>query len=375
MAGPGPRPSAVHPEAEWYFDSGEWVHCRRDREGELDGPLRAHRADGMPSLEFEYRHGKRHGPFRRFYASGQLAQAGRYLDDVPDGLLSVYSEGDDVSTIRECCVPVAARSMRQEYRRGELLAESCYDAADCLLPDAEGAFGAAGFSQPLREREADVLELEYDFWPAREPLSFDVEDAAQARVEQALGAFRDVIQRAAQRVHVCRSELAARGSSRLPPDLSALIAGRPLELRRFFFRSADAEATLVHVDETLTVSALSTPELIARTQLEWCALCWLCWASGATSRSLPEQLAPRPDLYAALVRASERQAALSGHQLRPEREPHFHGLDETLLPATALAHLAQCYREIRAVLLFVSDPECQSAWQDDLGRAEAAPEP
>jgi len=360
------RPSNVSAEAEWQFDSREWVLCSRDAQGELHGSLRAHRGDGTPSLEFEYRHGKRHGPFRRFHGSGKLAQAGRYLDDVPDGLLCVYSEGESAYTIRECCIVEAARLMKQEYRRGQLLAESFYDVLGELLPDAEGAFGANGWPQPLRERESDAQLLEYVFWPTSEALP-DASSEERVVVEQPLGALQEAIQRAAQRIQLLRAELLVSGARPLPPDLSALAEGAP-PLRRFTFDVFDEEhATSVQVDETVPAVHGSTA-LSAQARLEFTLLSTLCWAAGSSQIELPQRLAPRPELFAALLHASQRAAALSGHEPVLDARAHFHGLDETLLPASALERLAEHYREIRAALLFATDPECQSPWQDDLGR-------
>ncbi len=359
-----PRPSNVPAQAEWYFDSAEWVLCARDARGELHGSLRAFRGDGTASLEFEYRHGQRHGPFRRFHASGSVAQVGRYLHDVPDGLLCVSSDGESAHSIRECCIVLAARVMKQEYRRGQLLAESFYDAWGRLLADAEGAFGARGFPQPLRERELDPLQSAYDFWPTSEVWP-DVVSEERVEVEQPLSAVRAAVQRAALRVSLIRAELPAQ-SAFTPPDVSALLTDAP-PLRRFSFTSEGDEVALIQVDEALPplhgVAALS-----AQARLEWTVLCWLCWAAGSSRIELPERLAPRPELYSALLHAARRQAALTGHELMPDSQRHFHGLDETLLPATALEHLGEHYREIQAALLFASDPECQSPWQDDLGR-------
>jgi len=127
------------------------------------------------------------------------------------------------------------------------------------------------------------------------------------------------------------------------------------------------------VNETLP-GAAATRDLRAQLRIEWTALCWLCWAVGLDRVGLPTRIDSRPKLHAALLWASARQAALTGHELKPSARDHFHGLDETRLPASALAHLAAHYREIRAVLLFASDAECQSLWQDDLGREPNAPE-
>ncbi len=362
MAADG-RPSSIPPAARWFYDAQEWLLCQRDEQGELHGPLRSFRADGTRWLEFEYRHGKRHGPFRRFHASGAIEQEGRYFDDLADGLLCVYANGEQTRTIRECCIPDGTRVMRQEHRRGQLLAESYHAADGRRLFDPNAAASPSDWPKPLREREDDVLSGVYDFWSSREPLI--VADPDAARVEQPLGALREAIDRAAQRVEAHRAVLMARGEQRIPPHVSRLISGAPL--RRFSFKSEDGET--VHVDETLALNDRPTPELVRRTRIEWTALCWLCWAAGLDRVAVPTQIVPRPELFAALVVSSERQAALSGHDLRPDGDAHFHSLNEMHLPASALAHLADHYREMRAVLLFVSDPECQSPWQDDLGRA------
>ena len=55
------RPPFVPPEAEWRFEVDEWVVCERNSEGEYHGPLRTFRADGTPSVEYEFVDGRRHG--------------------------------------------------------------------------------------------------------------------------------------------------------------------------------------------------------------------------------------------------------------------------------------------------------------------------
>lgn len=369
-----PRPSNVPHNARWFFDSQEWLFCERDVDGELHGSVRTYREDGTPWLEYEYRHGKRHGPFRRFHASGRVAQEGRYFDDLLDGLVSFRSDGENTHSIRECCIPDGTRVMRQEHRRGQLLAETYEDARGQVLEDAAiGAPGAKGWPEPLCEREDRALSFEYDFWPAREPVSSEP-GGADVRVEQPLLAVRQAIQRSAQRLLLLRRELAARGTSLAPPDVSQLVTAPELALRRYSFAADSDDGTVtVCVDETLALPQ-STRELCVRARLEWTALCWLCWAVGLDEVALPERIEPRPELHAALLTASERESALTGHDLKPSSEQHFHGLNEMLLPASALSLIADHYREIRAVLLFLVDEECQSPWQDDLGRTPGAPE-
>ena len=361
----GARPSQVPADAEWLFDTEEWLVCARDARGELHGSLRSYRADGTASIEYEYRHGKRHGPFRRFHPSGELARHGRYFDDLLDGLLVVLSDGDDPFSIRECCIPAGARVMKQEHRRGQLLAESFYDARGnrVLEPGAD----ASTWPEPLRDREEDLLAAEYAFWPAREPL-FTPETEEEVRVEQSTVSLCDAIGRAAQRLMSVRGELMRQGLAPLPPDLSWLTDGAAATLRRFAFDTDEEEPSLVQVDETLSVTGLDARALRLRARLEWTTLCWLCWAAGLDRVALPTRIQPRPELYAALLVSSARQAALTGPELAPDADPHFHRLNETLLPAAALAHLADQYREARAALLFVSDPTCRTPWQDDLGR-------
>lgn len=359
------RPTGVPAGAGWFYDSQEWLACERDGDGELHGPLRTWRANGTPWLEFEYRHGKRHGPFRRFHASGALALGGRYFDDLPDGLWTFCSDGEDTDSIRECCIPEGTRTMRQEHRRGTLLAEAFYAADGSPLVSLDASPDAVALPPPLREREGDVSIGEYDFWPAHEPLAPG--SASDVLVEQPLAVLREAIQRAALRVQNARAALLARGLL-APPALSQM--GTPaVELRRFSFPSEEDATRPVQVDETVPSGDLDSASLIHRARLDWTALCWLCWACGLDEVALPEQLTPRPELLAALELSSQRAAALTGHELQPDSAPHFHRLDETHLPASALAHLADHYRELRAVLLFVSDPDCVSPWQDDLGRS------
>ncbi len=359
------RPSGVPAAARWFPVQQEWLVCAHDAQGELHGRVHSFRADGTPWVEYEYEHGRQHGPFKRFHASGALAQAGRYYDDLLDGLVCFYGDGADTRTIRECCIPEHARVMKQEHRRGQLLAESFYaaDGTQLFEPHLVPEPGASLWPEPLRERELDVLGVAFDFWPSRERLSASDPDAA--RLEQPVPVMRDAISRAAQRLQAYRAALLAAGEAHVPPDVSSLIVATAL--RTFSFSGEDG--TAIHVAEGLALTGMSTRDLAFSARVAWSALCWLCWAVGLNQLALPSALAPRPELYAALLLASERQAALTGHDLRPDAREHFHGLDETRLPASALAHLADHYREMRAVLLFASDRECQSPWQDDLGRA------
>jgi hypothetical protein len=148
------------------------------------------------------------------------------------------------------------------------------------------------------------------------------------------------------------------------PDVSRLLEDERPPLRQFEQR---LEGEVIRVDETLPVDG--APRFwLERGSLAWSSLCWLCWATGVDGIELPRRVRTRPELQAALELCTQRSQALTGFEPRADAAAHFHELDETVLPASALALLAQHYREARAMLLFACDPECVSPWQDDLGR-------
>ncbi|MDF3069811.1 MAG: hypothetical protein K0R38_5412 [Polyangiaceae bacterium] len=357
---PRPRPRDVPEEAVWDFAEEAWVHNAHNARGELHGALRVFGPKGEPRLQLEYRDGKRHGAFQRFHASAKLAQVGRYFRDQLDGLSISFSAGDDSDSIRTCCIPPATRTLKQEYRNGEVLKEAFFAADGSPLAEEHQTDAT-----DCRERDGDIFRGEYDFWPSREALP-SVSSADTATVEQPLAELCAAIRRAAQRVEACRALLVEPAPHRAPPDVSWLLSERPA-LRSFSLCAPEGDAP-VQVEEVLSLDSLSTEEVAWRARLAWSALCWLCWAAGARSLGIPERIEAPSQLYAALVHTSERIAALCASMPAPPSTRHFHGLDETLLPASALARLAEHYREIRAVLLFASDPECVSPWQDDLGR-------
>lgn len=360
------RPVQVPEQAQLELATGQWVWCERDEAGEQQGSLRVFRADGAPLLELEYVHGKRHGAYRRFHASGALAEIGRYFDDLRDGLLTSFADGDSTDSIRECCIPEATRVLKQEYRRGTLLVERFYGADGEELFEPESASGA--WPEPLRERAEDVLLTPYAFWPELEPLTaVAAAPGDDARVEQPLAELKDAIGRAAERVARYREELLARAPELAPPDVAALIGSAPA-LRRFSLLPP-GEQESVHVDELPPWPSPDPKQLALEARVAWSGLCWLCWASGLDRLGVPERLCSRPELHAALWTVSERSEALRHHDSVLDDARHFHGLDERVLPAAALVHLARHYEEARAMLLFVSDGSCASPWQDDLGRA------
>jgi hypothetical protein len=360
------RPSQVPEGAELDLGAQQWVWCQRDLAGELHGPLRVFRADGAPLLELEYVRGLRHGAFRRFHGSGRLAEVGRYFEDLRDGLLTSFADGESSGSIRECCLPEATRVLKQEYRRGTLLVEAFFTAAGDRVYEAEPI--APDWPQPLRERADDVLLTPYEFWPALEPLPAerDFDDDPGACVEQTLEALQQAIRRAAQRVALYREALLSVAPELAPPDVSGLIGDQPPPLRHLTLSSA-ADELPIEVDERPHLAG-GPRELALEARLAWSGLCWLCWAAGADELAVPSVWRSRAELHARLQAVSGRIGVLRHHAPELDAGTHFHGLDERVLPASALSQLARHYAEARAMLLFVSDRECVSPWQDDLGR-------
>lgn len=342
--------------------------CERDEAGELHGALRVYALDGTARLEQEYVHGKRHGAFRRFHASGALAEVGRYFDDLRDGFWVTLADGDSSASIRDCCIPEAARRLHQEYRRGRVLAEVFFSATGEVLEEPTAVVDPR--HEPLRERAEDVLTFSFGFWPGHEPLpssgSAPLEPAPErARVEQTLPELAQAIRRAAARVMLYRAALACEKLSLAPPDVSFLL-DEAVELRRFEITPEGEESALA-VDERPCLPE-DAAALALEARIAWSGLCWLCWAAGMDELALPTKWRSRHELHDALLLVSSRAASLRHHAAELDDAPHFHGLDESLLPGSALAQLARHYEEARAMLLFASDPECVSPWQDDLGR-------
>lgn len=354
------RPLGIPECAAWDWGEDAWVIQSWDANGQLHGAVRVYGRNGALQLALEYRHGKRHGPFQRYHGSGRVAQVGRYYEDHLDGLTTSWSAGDESDSIRTCCIPPQTRVLKQEHRFGAVLREAFFGADG--YPLAEPSEPTA---PELREREDDVLLGECGFWPGLERLPA-VEGAEAVTIAQPFTELQGAICRAAQRVGEYRARLLELAPTLAPPDVSALVRDG-LELRTFELQLSESDVP-GRIEEGLDLHDVALPELAWRARLEWTALCWLCWAAGASAVRVPEEPQPQPQLYAALVHASARVEALEGFAPAGAGSALFHGLEEALLPASALARLAEHYREIRAVLLFATDPECVSAWQDDLGR-------
>ena len=218
----------------------------------------------------------------------------------------------------------------------------------------------------------------FEFWPSGEELGDNYSEELPDEVLQPLPAIRSTIQKCAFRLGLSRAVLRARGLSAeswLPPDLSHLHDGADVELGIWEFELTEEEQPVrVTVDETLKLEELDVPALMRTAQRDFAALGWLCWGVGLDRIELPSELLPRPELRRALGTALLRywicqdRLQTSGLRARMQGAPSFvwRGLssDELYGPVAELA--CDTYREMRATLFWLADPECQSLWQDDL---------
>ena len=68
------------------------------------------------------------GPVSTFHPDGQLASRAEYVDGKLEGVLFRFAPNGAGEPLRPCCVPPGASELRAEYRHGELLHETFFDA-------------------------------------------------------------------------------------------------------------------------------------------------------------------------------------------------------------------------------------------------------
>lgn len=219
----------------------------------------------------------------------------------------------------------------------------------------------------------------FDFWPDHVELDDSVAEQLPTSVGQPLEALRIAVAKVALRLDHLRSELRRLScdpdDSWFPPDVSSLHRDVPVALEQYQFTvNVDGETDTVLVDERLTPDTSSVPALMRQVRIEWQALCWLCFAAGASRVELPTTQRPQERFGRALSTAFSRhfrcidQLQTGGlrskvHQLRGFV---WEGLPVERLRRSALELARDDYREMRAVLFFCADASCRSAWQDDL---------
>ncbi|HSY41311.1 MAG TPA: hypothetical protein VLA79_17345 [Polyangia bacterium] len=227
-------------------------------------------------------------------------------------------------------------------------------------------------------------------WPAREQLLADPSLAdlgaglvrELAEVRAAVGVYATRI----GRVRAAVQALIGAGSAPvwLPPDLSALLPGGPVALRREkvsvdlgqgdLGQGEVAERAEVEINEEIATDGLGVPALLNEAQADWGALSWLCWSVGLDRAALPEVLA-EPPLFASAMKTivtrcwrAQDRLKTGGLLARANGVPGFawQGVDIDALPQHLAQAAAEEYLRARSVFLWLADPEALSPFQADL---------
>ena len=225
----------------------------------------------------------------------------------------------------------------------------------------------------------------FDDWPAREHLLPDPSLAdLGAGIVRELDEVRTAVGVYATRIGRVRAAVQALlGADAtpvwLPPDLSVLLLGGPVALRREKV-SVDlgdgetVEMAEAEIIEEIATDGLGVPALLAEAQADWGALCWLCWSVGLDRVALPEALA-EPPLFAVAMKTivtrcwrAQDRLKTGGLLARANGVPGFawQGIDIDALPQHLAQAAAEEYLRARSVFLWLADPEAVSPFQVDL---------
>jgi hypothetical protein len=228
----------------------------------------------------------------------------------------------------------------------------------------------------------------YTFWPAGEPLAPDPELAdVGAGVLRNLAEVRGAIAVYATRLGHLRAAVRdligpEAEPAWLPPDLSALLPGGPVDLRHAQVAveveaedpEAGTEPDEVEIDERVATAGLGVPALLAEAQADWGALSWLCWSVGLEGVALPEAIA-EPPLFAVAMRTivtrcwrAQDRVTTGGLLARSHRVPGFswQGIDIDALPLQLAKTAAEEYIRARSAFLWLASPDVLSPFQVDL---------
>lgn len=221
----------------------------------------------------------------------------------------------------------------------------------------------------------------FDYWPARTELGSDVSPDLPSGAAQPIRNLRQALSKAAIRLTSVRRSLKALAGEEghefeLPPDVGAWLHQEPATLESYTF---EAEGDTIEVQEPLDAQGYSLTELMLQARIEWTTLCWLHFATGASSEGfstgeLPSAVTPRSDYGAAITRAFQElyrvadQVQTGGIRSHRQGVPNctWEGRKVTELSRGLVVQAFLEYRERRAALFFAGDATCSSAWQDDL---------
>ncbi|MCY1014178.1 thioredoxin domain-containing protein [Pyxidicoccus sp. MSG2] len=242
--------------------------------------------------------------------------------------------------------------------------------------DAEGLTATEPKTAKFLEAYARCLFRRLDFWPAEEK-PHSTYDGLPEAPGQELTAIHRIVQKYATRLQLVRSAMLKRfkpGASLpwMPPDLSALLPGGPLELVVDEFD--DEEGETISIDETLPIHEMGLPDLARAARADWNALTWLMWACGERGVVMPRAVAPPGEFGHAAGMASQRLwrsrdiRVTGGRGAKMSNSPGFvfEGVDIDELHPNLVGIAEQQYADMQAMFLWLINPSNVSPWQDNL---------
>ncbi|PTL85904.1 thioredoxin [Vitiosangium sp. GDMCC 1.1324] len=223
---------------------------------------------------------------------------------------------------------------------------------------------------------ARALFPRFDFWAGQEAPRCTYNGLPE-RPEQEIEAIQGVVRKYATRLQLLRAEILQRFKPGaqvpwLPPDLSTLLAGGPVELEQTEVELEDGDT--VEVDETLSVKGLGLPDLARMARADWSALTWLLWACGERTIRMPEQIAPPADFGLAAGQAAQRLWQCRDRRIRGGRGAQesgsptfaFEGVELPELHPNLVGIPEQQYAETQAMFYWLTNTAHVSPWQNNL---------
>jgi thioredoxin len=225
------------------------------------------------------------------------------------------------------------------------------------------------------ETYARCLYRRFDFWPAEEQPRSTYEGLPDGPGQKLTDIHR-IVQKYATRLQLLRAAMLKRfkpGADLpwMPPDLSSLLPGGPVELAVDEFED---EGETVAIDETISLEGMGLPDLVRRARFDWNALTWLLWACGERAVVMPKAVAPPVDFGHAAGMASQRlwrsrdRRVTGGRGAQMSKSPgfQFEGVSIDSLPPHLVEFAELQYAEMQAMFLWLINPSNVSPWQDNL---------
>ncbi|MFP2924442.1 thioredoxin domain-containing protein [Pyxidicoccus sp. 3LG] len=244
------------------------------------------------------------------------------------------------------------------------------------LKDAEGLATVEPQTAQFLGAYTRCLFPRFEFWPAKEKPHSTYDGLPEAPAQE-LVAVQRIVQKYATRLQLLRSEMLKRfkpGAALpwMPPDVSGLLPGGPVELAVEDLESEEEET--ISIDESLSVAKLGLPDLARHARADWNALTWLLWAVGERGVVMPKAVAPPKDFGHAAGMSSQRlwrsrdRRVTGGRGAKMSNAPgfQFEGVDIDELHPNLVGIAEQQYAEMQAMFYWLVDASNVSPWQDNL---------